>query len=113
MKIVYIAEKEELQALIKESIHEEIQSFLKGLNQKTIPERMNLTEAAQYLGMTKSGMYKFTHERRIPYHKLGKRVFFYTKDIDEWLKEQSPRIKSRQELEREAASYIMKSKRRW
>lgn len=48
--MVYIAEKEELQALIKESIHEEIESFLKGLNQKTIPERLSLVEAAQYLG---------------------------------------------------------------
>jgi hypothetical protein len=28
MEIVYIAEKEELQALIKDSIHEEIEAFL-------------------------------------------------------------------------------------
>jgi len=34
---------DELQELIKVSIHEEIQSFLKGLNQKTIPERLILT----------------------------------------------------------------------
>lgn len=110
MKIVYIAEKEELQALIKESIHEEIEAFLKGLNQKTIPERMNLVEASQYLGISKSGMYKYTHERRIPYHKMGKRVFFYTKDIDEWLKEQSSRIKSRVEIEKEANAYIIKKR---
>jgi hypothetical protein len=32
MKIVYIAEKKELQALIKESFREEIDTFLKGLN---------------------------------------------------------------------------------
>jgi hypothetical protein len=37
MKIVYIAEKEDLQELIKESIYDEIHFFLKGLNQKTIP----------------------------------------------------------------------------
>jgi excisionase family DNA binding protein len=110
MKIVYIAEKEELQALIKESIHEEIEAFLKGLNQKTIPERMTLVEASQYLGISKSGMYKYTHERRIPYHKMGKRVFFYTKDIDEWLKEQSSRIKSRVEIEKEANAYIIKKR---
>ena len=44
---------EELQALIKESIHEEIESILKGFNQKPIPERLSLSEAAQYLGITK------------------------------------------------------------
>jgi excisionase family DNA binding protein len=68
---------------------------------------MNLIEASQYLGISKSGMYKYTHERRIPYHKMGKRVFFYTKDIDEWLKEQSSRVKSRAEIEKEANAYII------
>jgi predicted house-cleaning noncanonical NTP pyrophosphatase (MazG superfamily) len=54
-----IAEKEDLQALIKESIHEEIQSLLKGLYQKTIPERMNVVEAAQYRINLKSWGVKF------------------------------------------------------
>jgi len=106
MKIVYIAEKEELQALIKESIHEEIEAFLKGLNQKTIPERLSLVEAAQYLGVSKSYMYKVTHTRLIPFYKFGKRVFFYTKELDNWLMENSPRYKSKGEIENEASEYL-------
>jgi excisionase family DNA binding protein len=107
MKIVYIAEKEELQELIKESIHKEIQCFLKGLNQKTIPERLSLIEAAQYLGVSKSYMYKLTHKRAIPYSKFGKRAIFYTKELDEWIKQNAIRIKTREEIEREASEYIM------
>lgn len=107
MKIVYIAEKEELQALIKESIHEEIESFLKGLNQKTIPERLSLIEASQYLGLSKSQMYKLTHTRAIPHNKFGRRVIFYTKELDEWIKQTSFRVKTREEIEREASEYIM------
>lgn len=107
MKIVYIAEKEELQELIKESIHEEIQSFLKRLNQKTIPERLSLVEAAQYLGVSKSNMYKLTHTRAIPFYKFGKRVIFYTKELDEWIKQNAIRVKTRDEIEREASEYIM------
>ena len=87
MKIVYIAEKEELQALIKESIHEEIEAFLKGLNQKTIPERLSLVEAALYLGVSKSTLYKFTHTRKIPYYKFGRAALFITKELDEWIKQ--------------------------
>jgi excisionase family DNA binding protein len=112
MKIVYIAEKEELQALIRESIHEEIQSFLKGLNQKVIPERLSLLEAAQYLGVSKSYMYKVTHTRMIPFNKFGKRVFFYTKELDDWLKENSPHYKSREEISREADVYLMNAARK-
>lgn len=112
MKIVYIAEKEELQELIRESIHEEIQSFLKGLNQKTIPERLSLTEAAQYLGVSKSYMYKVTHTRMIPFNKFGERVFFYTKELDDWLKENTPRYKSKGEIENEASEYLSKVARK-
>jgi excisionase family DNA binding protein len=109
MKIVYIAEKEELQELIKESIHDEIETFLKGLNQKTIPERLSLPEAAQYLGVSKSTMYQFTHTRKIPYYKFGRSVYFYTKEIDDWLKENSFRHKSHNEIEKEAIEYISKA----
>ena len=112
MKIVYIAEKEELQKLIKESIHEEIETFLKGLNQKTIPERLSLPEAAQYLGVSKSAMYKFTHTKKIPYYKFGRSVYFNTKEIDAWLMENSVRHKSRNEIEREAIDYLSKAARK-
>ena len=106
MKIVYIAEKEELQELIKESIHEEIESILKDLNQKPIPERLSLMEAAQFLGITKSTMYGYTCARKIPYYKFGRRIFFYTKELEDWLRDTSLRHKSREEIEVEASEYL-------
>jgi excisionase family DNA binding protein len=72
----------------------EIESILKGLNQKTIPERLSLVEAAQYLGVSKSYMYKLTHTRAIPFNKFGKRVIFYTKELDEWIKQNAIRVKT-------------------
>jgi len=110
MKIVYIAEKEELQALIKESIHEEIEDFLKGLNQKTIPERLSLEEAAQYLGVSKSYMYKFTHTRKIPFHKFGRRVIFYTKELDDWVSNLSRQYRTMDDIVTEHLSAFARKK---
>jgi len=112
MKIVYIAEKEELQALIKDSIHDEIEAFLKGLNHKTTPERMSLSETAQYLGVSKQTMYGYTSSRKIPFHKFGKRIFFYTQELDNWLKYNAPRYKSREEIESEADYYLRNAARK-
>ena len=112
MKIVYIAEKEELQALIKETIHEEIETFRKGLNQKTIPERMSLVETAQYMGVRKQTMYGYTSFRKIPFYKFGKRIFFYTQELDDWLKNNAPRYKSIEEISREADEYLMTAARK-
>lgn len=81
---MYIAEEEELKSLIKDCIREEIGDILKGLNhQKTIPERLSLIKTAQYFGVSKTYMYKLTHIRAIPFYKFGKRVIFYTKELDE------------------------------
>jgi hypothetical protein len=52
-------------------------------------------------------MYKLTHTREIPYNKFGKRVIFYSKKLDEWLKQTSFRVKTREEIERETSEYIM------
>lgn len=108
MKIVYIAEEEELKALIRSCIREEIESILQGMHQqKIVPERLGLQDAAEYLGVSKSQMYKLTHTRAIPYYKFGKRVIFYTKELDEWIKQTAYRVKTREEIEREASEYLM------
>lgn len=112
MKIVYIAEKEELQELIKEAIHDEIETFLKGLNKKTIPERLSLVEAAQFLGVSKSTMYKHTFSKTIPFNKFGNRIFFYTQELDNWLKENAYRVKTREEISREADEFMSAAAKR-
>jgi len=96
MKIVYIAEEEELKALVRSCIREEIESILQGMNQQEpVPERINLIEAAQYLGVKKSTMYKLTMTRKIPFCKFGRRIIFYTKELDEWIKQNAIRLKQR------------------
>ncbi len=107
MKIVYIAEEEELKALIRGCTREEIESILQGMTQKeTVPERLNLQEASEYLGVSKSYIYKLTHTRMIPFNKFGRRVIFYTKELDEWILQNAIRIKTKEEIEKEASEYL-------
>jgi excisionase family DNA binding protein len=112
MKTLYVAEKEELQQLIKECIHEEIQVILQSINQKTLPERLSLVEAAQYLGVSKSTMYGYTCARKIPYYKFGKRVYFYTKELEECIRNSSLRHKSSVEIANEASEYLSNAARK-
>lgn len=49
-------------------------------------EFLSLNEAALYTGITKSTLYKLTHNRQIPYSKpSGKLCFFRRSDLDEWM----------------------------
>ena len=67
---------------------------------------LTTTEAAHYLGVKPSYLYKMMMRRVIPYYKPGgKLCFFSREDLDAWLT--SVRIKSQSEIESEAARYIV------
>ena len=74
-------------------------------------EIMNLSQAATYMSLSKSTMYKHTSTREIPHFKRGKRVYFKKTDLDEWLTKN--KIISREEIEQKANLYILTHKRKW
>lgn len=47
---------------------------------------MTVEQAAEYLQMGKSTVYKLVHESRIPAHKAGREWRFDASELDEWLK---------------------------
>ncbi len=54
-------------------------------------EIMNLEEVVRLTGYSKSSIYKFIHQRKIPFYKPahgGRKLYFRRKDILEWLQGQ-------------------------
>lgn len=71
-------------------------------------ERNLLTtaEAAKYLGLKPSYLYKLMMRRAIPYYKPnGKLCFFSKADLDTWLT--NIRIKSQAEIDSDTAQYLV------
>ena len=66
---------------------------------------MTTTEAARYLGLKPSYLYKMMMRRAIPYYKPGGKLCFFAKeDLDAWMKR--VRVKSQEEIDSEAARYL-------
>ncbi len=67
-------------------------------------------EAAKYLGISKSCLYKWTMDRTIPHYKpSGKLCYFDRAELENWLK--SNRIATDEEMEHEAQSIIRRAKK--
>lgn len=67
---------------------------------------MTTTEAARYLGLKPSYLYKMMMRRAIPYYKPGGKLCFFAKeDLDAWLKR--VRVKSQVEIDSEASHYLV------
>ena len=65
-------------------------------------EVLTSEEAARYLGVSKSCLYKWTMSRQIPHYKspTGKLCFFNREEIEKWM--QSTRVATDAELEKQA-----------
>lgn len=74
---------------------------------ENIKEHLTVEEAAEYLNVSTSTIYKYTHQNTLAYSKpTGKKVYFKKEDIDKFLK--NKRSKSNEEIEQNAREYYVK-----
>ena len=77
---------------------------------KPEPGFLNIDQAADYLCLSKSTIYKMTAERTIPHCKMSKRVYFKPQVLEDWVSKY--KVKTVNEIEQEAATYLMTKHRR-
>jgi excisionase family DNA binding protein len=95
-----------------------IEALLKDMHQhKFSPEGiaaanngvLNVQQAAKFLSISVSTVYKHTSERNIPFYTTGKRIYFRASELAEWLTKN--RSWTREDIEREASNYVITHKR--
>jgi len=70
-------------------------------------EVLTSDEAARYLGISKSYLYKMTMQQKIPHYKpMGKMCYFNRVELEQWL--QSNRVATDEEISQKAQQYCMK-----
>lgn len=99
--------RDELRELIKEAVRDELAIVKSAASTEMI---MGSDDAAHYLGISKSTLYKFTSDNVVPYYKpTGKRIYFKKSELEEWML--NNRSMSRDEIEQKANEYILKNRR--
>ena len=74
-------------------------------------EVLNFNDACKYLDISASHLYKLTSQKLIPHFcPQGKKLYFNRAELDEWL--QRNRQSSTDEIEQEAANYVINNKRK-
>lgn len=73
----------------------------------TTKEVLTSDEAAKYMGISKSYLYKLTMRQEIPHYKpMGKMCYFNRAELEVWL--QNNRIATDSEINQKAQSYCMR-----
>lgn len=90
-----------------EFIQNELKEIKELLKKQTIQQKEILTidEVAEFLGLSKSRVYKMTSNREIPYYKPGGKVtYFNRQDLEQWIL--SSRISSISDVDYEMDAYL-------
>ena len=89
---------------------EEIQKVADLITANTIfctKEVLTSDEAAKYMGISKSYLYKLTMRQAIPHYKpMGKMCYFNRAELEAWL--QANRVATTNEISQKAQAYCMK-----
>ena len=73
-------------------------------------EVLTVEEAAKFMGIARSSLYKMTSDQTIPFYRPnGKMIFFEKSDILSWIRKN--RVSSREEIEEEARLHMQKLSR--
>ena len=71
-------------------------------------EILSLEEAAQYLQLSKSCLYKMTSSKEIPYYVPGgKKIYFRRIELDNWIL--NSKVNSVNEFDDDAESYLCRT----
>lgn len=71
-------------------------------------EVLTSDEAAKYMGVSKSYLYKLTMRQQIPHYKpMGKMCYFNRLELEQWL--QNNRVSTDTEIEQKAQAYCMQN----
>jgi excisionase family DNA binding protein len=95
-----------------ELIVQKLESIEKLLSEQNVLKKEILTveEAANYLDVSLSHIYKLTYARIIPCYKPnGKKIYFRKSEVDEWMLKN--RYSSSEEIDRKSSDYLLQNKK--
>ena len=89
-----------------DALNKKINMSLPANKQGDANESMDVTEAQKYIPghPAVQTIYGWTSNGQIPYHKIGKRIYFVKSELDEWLSH--GQHKSDDDLRKEAEEYV-------
>jgi len=104
--------REMLEPIIDDCITRALNKYINELrfDKPTNEDVFGVLEVASYLKMGKSAIYKLTMDRQLPHYKMGKILYFRKEEIDNWINK--GKVKTQQEINEEADSYLLKRGRR-
>lgn len=93
-----ITTPEELATLIQSTIRQALSGYSP---QSSVDEDrpLSIEEASAFLKIPKATLYTYTSKREIPFHKVGKGLLFFKRELMDWIEQGTKKTKKQIEAE--------------
>lgn len=96
--------RHELKCLIEASVEKAIKDNKSTPPLKDEEEYLTIKQASSFTHIAVTTLYDYTHKRKIPFNKVGKKLLFSKKELTKWI--QSHRKKTIDEIEDNAQNWL-------
>ena len=93
--------------VLAEQITENIKKAITSSESSADDAFMTIEETAKLINLAKSSVYGLVHQKKIPFNKVGKKLYFSKATILQWINDGKQATKS--EIELKADEYLMKN----
>lgn len=93
--------------VLAEQITENIKKAINSSDSSADDTFMTIEETAKLINLAKSSVYGLVHQKKIPFNKVGKKLYFSKPAILQWINDGKHATKS--EIELKADEYLMKN----
>ncbi|MBI3134212.1 MAG: helix-turn-helix domain-containing protein [Bacteroidetes bacterium] len=76
---------------------------------ESLPEILDIKQAAKYLRLKLTTLYEKTSRKLIPHFKKGNRLYFQLADLQSWIRE--GKVKTAEQISGDAATYALTAKK--
>jgi excisionase family DNA binding protein len=94
--------------VLTDQITENILKAIQPSNTSVEDAFLSIDEASKIVNLSKATIYGLTHQKEIPFHKRGKRLYFLKSEILQWIK--NGKQESKSELQYRADTYLSKKR---
>lgn len=99
--------EEELKQYLKESLKEALKELLTegGFPGNPKEDLLTIDQASEFTHIPVATLYDYTHKKKIPFNKIGKKLLFLKKELLEWIL--SHRMKTNSEIRSQSSSCLL------
>ena len=97
MEKVIVTSEAEIRLMLREEIQKALSEIPKKNNADNNDDFITIEGASEFTSIAVATLYDYTHKKKIPFNKVGKKLIFSKKQLSEWII--AHRKKTKQEIE--------------